>query len=171
MGREPQEHSRHLFSIGRRDMEKEVELQPVRREDRAVFLEMACRYFGELNPDFVPQDDWKAHYFDSIQSNENVFPCWIMVGRECCGFIIFGTQKQHFLPRSNGTVYELYVLPEHRRKGIGKACAIEALAELSAQGVSRIQLEVMEGNQKAAALWEQLGFRKFSERFILEREN
>jgi ribosomal protein S18 acetylase RimI-like enzyme len=92
-----------------------------------------------------------------------------MVGSECCGFIIFGNEKHRFLPVSNGMVYELYVLPEHRRKGIGKACAIQALAELSDQGVSRIQLEVMEGNNKAAALWEQLGFRKFSERFILER--
>ena len=150
-------------------MEKSAKLQPIKREDKVSFLEMACRHFGELNPDFVPHEDWKAHYFDSIQSNENVFPCWIMVGSECCGFIIFGTEKHRFLPRSSGMIYELYVLPEHRRKGIGKACAVQALAELSVQGVSRIQLEVMEGNNKAVALWEQLGFQKFSERFILER--
>jgi ribosomal protein S18 acetylase RimI-like enzyme len=42
-----------------------------------------------------------------------------------------------------------------------------AIAELEKLGPSRIQLEVVEGNPGATALWLSMGFRKVSERYIL----
>lgn len=93
---------------------------------------------------------------------------WIMIDQEYVGFIIFGVENHRFLPREIGMVYELYIVPAYRRKGIGKAVAARAIEELQVLKVSKIQLEVMVGNKKAAALWEKLGFRKVAERFVLQ---
>ena len=66
-----------------------------------------------------------------------------------------------------GAIYELYVLPEFRRRGVAKACAIEAIRELWSHGPSKIQLEVIEGRSPAAALWKSLGFQKVTDRYVL----
>ncbi len=144
---------------------------PVMSEDRETFIKMAIQHFKELNPKFVPFPDWKTHYFESIQTNRNMYLRWIMMDQERVGFIIFGVENHRFLPREIGMVYELYIVPAYRRKGIGKAVAERAIEELQTVKVSKIQLEVMVGNAKAAALWEKLGFRKVAERFVLHNRS
>jgi len=143
-------------------------MKPVLIRERKIFLEMAKKHFKELNPNFVPFDDWKAHYFESIQSNESIALRWITVKKKRVGFILFGVEKHRFLPRKIGAIYELYVVPKYRRRGIGRTCAGQVIDELQALRVSRIQLEVTKKNGKAASLWRQLGFEKVSERFVFE---
>jgi ribosomal protein S18 acetylase RimI-like enzyme len=82
---------------------------------------------------------------------------------------LFGLEKHRFLPRMTGAIYELYVLPEFRRRGVGKTCAMEAIRELWAHTPSKIQLEVIEGRGAAAALWKSLGFQKVTDRYVLSR--
>jgi ribosomal protein S18 acetylase RimI-like enzyme len=64
-------------------------------------------------------------------------------------------------------IYELYIAPEFRKRGIARACAAQAIAELQNLGPTKIQLEVMEGNTAAVALWKSLQFLKVSERYVL----
>ena len=135
--------------------------------DEADFLHMATNHFVELNSGFVPQEDWKEHYFPNIMANPLYFLRWIIVDERRAGFILFGLEKHRFLPRMTGTVYELYILPEFRRRGIASICASDAIRELQAHGPSKIQLEVIEGRLAAAALWESLGFRRVTSRFVL----
>ena len=125
------------------------------------------KHFSELNPSFVPQDDWKEHYFPTIMANPQYFLRWIVCDEKRAGFILFGLEKHRFLPRMTGVIYELYVLPEFRRRGVAKACAIEAIRELRAHAPSKIQLEVIEGRVAAAALWKSLGFQKVTDRYVL----
>jgi ribosomal protein S18 acetylase RimI-like enzyme len=149
-------------------MTAHVELQRVATDEKEAFLEMALKHFRDLNPQFEPLDVWKSHYFETIQSKAACSLCWIITQSERVGFILFGVEPHRFLPRSFGMVYELFVLQEWRRRGVGEAAAIIALARLKAQGVARVQLEVMDGNDKAADLWKKLGFRKVSERYAAE---
>jgi ribosomal protein S18 acetylase RimI-like enzyme len=135
--------------------------------ERAQFLQMAQQHFSELNPSFVPAEDWKAHYFETIQSNPAYRLRWILHGGARVGFILFGIESHRFLPRKTGIIYELYVAPQFRRRGIARACAEQAISELRSLGPSKIQLEVMEGNAGAAALWKSLHFEKVSERLVL----
>jgi len=146
-----------------------VILQPVSLADRDHFMAMAEQHFRGLNAGFVPQEDWERYYLDNILRNPRLFLRWIMVEGKRVGFILFGLEDHRFLPRQTGAIYELYVVPEFRRKGVARTCAHQAIAELQAQSPSKVQLEVMEGNQGAAALWKSLGFEKVSERFVLRR--
>jgi ribosomal protein S18 acetylase RimI-like enzyme len=146
-----------------------VSMLPVVAAERDEFLRMAIDHFSELNSTFVPQNDWKDRYFPGILSRPEYFLRWIICDGQRAGFILFGMEDHRFLPRKTGAIYELYVLPEFRRRGIAKACAVEAIRELWTYSPSKIQLEVMEGRAAAAALWKSLGFQKVTERFVLSR--
>jgi len=140
---------------------------PILESEREEFMLMATRHFSELNSAFVPADDWRGRYFENILANPEFFLRWIMFKGEKAGFILFGIERHRFLPRKTGVVYELYIAPEFRRRGIARASAADAISQLWTLGPSKIQLEVVEGNAGAAMLWKSLGFRKVTERFVL----
>lgn len=144
-----------------------VRMETVSATDRDAFLAMAERLFRGLNPSFVPQSDWKQSYFENILGNARLSLRWIVVDENRAGFVLFGLEEHRFLPRVNGMIYELYVEPEFRRKGIAQTVARQAIRELQSRSPAKIQLEVMEGNRAATALWESLGFRKVSTRYVL----
>jgi ribosomal protein S18 acetylase RimI-like enzyme len=53
---------------------------------------------------------------------------------------------------------ELYVVPAHRRRGLGRALMLAALETARARGADRIELGTSEGDVAARALYESLGF-------------
>ena len=136
--------------------------------EKDEFMRMAVQYFSELNQGFTPHADWRERYFENIQSSPEHFLRWLMVGNERAGFILFGVERHRFLPRETGIIHDLYVAPEHRKKGIARACAQQAIAELRSLSPSKIQLETMHGNGNATAFWRSLGFQKTAERFVLQ---
>jgi UDP-2,4-diacetamido-2,4,6-trideoxy-beta-L-altropyranose hydrolase len=144
-----------------------VAMLPVCSAERAEFLEMAKAHFHELNPDFVPHDDWKRCYFDSIVTNPDMCARWIVAGGERVGFILFGLESHRFLPRRTGAIYEMYLTPGSRRHGIGRQVALQAIEEMRLHSPSKIQLEVTEGNEPAFGFWRSLGFERVTERFVL----
>lgn len=147
-----------------------VTLVAIASADRDVFLQMAEQHFRGLNPSFLPHSDWTQHYFERIQANSRMFARWIMVDGRRAGFILFGMEDHRFLPRLTAMIYELFVLPELRGLGVARICAKQAISELQMLGPSKIQLEVMEGNEAAKRLWLSMGFRKVSERYVLMQE-
>jgi ribosomal protein S18 acetylase RimI-like enzyme len=146
-----------------------VAMLPIPGSEAQDFLRMATEHFSELNPAFVPQQDWRERYFSNILANPNYFLRWIVADGTRAGFILFGLEDHRFLPRKTGMIYELYVVPEFRRRGVAKECALQAIGELLKHSPSKIQLEVVEGNLGATALWRSLGFQKVTERFVLTR--
>ena len=144
-----------------------VSMLPIVEADREAFMHLAVSHFRELDPSFVPHEDWREQYFPRILANPRCFLRWIIAEGSRAGFILFGVEDHRFLPRKTGVIYELYVLPVLRRRGLAKAIARAAIAELWTHNPSKIQLEVMEGRTAAAVLWKSLGFHKASERFVL----
>lgn len=140
---------------------------PIAASERDEFLAMAMQHFVELNPSFVPHEDWKQKYFETILENSSFSLRWIVWEAKRVGFILFGTEPHRFLPGTNGAIYELYIAPAFRRRGIARVCAQQAVKELWAAGPSKIQLEVVKGNAAAAALWKSLRFQEVSARFVL----
>lgn len=142
-------------------------LVPVETSDRDRFMAMAEQHFRELNPHFTPARDWKDSYFEKICDNLSCSLRWIVDRKKQVGFILYGIEEHRFLPRKTGAIYELYIVPEQRRRGIARACVKQVINELWQLSPSKIQLEVVEGNSAAAELWKALGFQKVSERLVL----
>jgi ribosomal protein S18 acetylase RimI-like enzyme len=58
-----------------------------------------------------------------------------------------------------GNVYAMYVLPEHRGKGIGKALIKELITRAKAcDGLEQINLTVISNNNSAKRIYEEIGF-------------
>ncbi len=57
-----------------------------------------------------------------------------------------------------GHVVSVAVLPEHRRKGMGKALVLKALEGMQGYGAKQCYLEVRVTNQEAVSLYKKLGF-------------
>ena len=73
-----------------------VSMLPIAPAEQADFLRMAEKHFSEMNPSFVPRDDWKQHYFPTILANPQYSLRWIICdekrqasfcsGWSCTGF-------------------------------------------------------------------------------------
>jgi UDP-2,4-diacetamido-2,4,6-trideoxy-beta-L-altropyranose hydrolase len=150
-----------------RHKETDVRMERIVPEQRDAFLQMALRHFGELDPAFVPEADWTDAYFESIQRRRDCSLRWIVKDNEHIGFILFGVEDHRFLPRKTGAIWELYIIPERRRQGLATSCAQMAIEELWKLSPSKIQIEVVYGNERAVALWETLGFQRAATRFVL----
>jgi UDP-2,4-diacetamido-2,4,6-trideoxy-beta-L-altropyranose hydrolase len=162
---------RALRAMGMQPAGRErVRMVSISMSEKDEFMRMAAQYFSELDAAFLPHEDWKRHYFETIQSSPEHFLRWLVDGDQRVGFILFGVERHRFLPRDTGMIYDLYVAPEHRKKGIARWSAQRALAELRSLSPTKIQLETMQGNGAANALWTSLGFRKVAERFVLQED-
>jgi GNAT superfamily N-acetyltransferase len=60
-------------------------------------------------------------------------------------------------------VEDLYVRPEHRGKGIGKALLAQIASIAVAEGCTRLQWDVLEWNAPAIGFYEQMGARMLTE--------
>lgn len=63
-----------------------------------------------------------------------------------------------------GEILNLGVASPYRGRGLGRSLVERALAELAAQGVTSVFLEVRDSNQAARRLYERLGFREVGRR-------
>jgi ribosomal protein S18 acetylase RimI-like enzyme len=67
----------------------------------------------------------------------------------------FGSVDAH----GRGELESIYVGPEHRGQGLGRALALRQLAWLREQGAHPIRVTVAVGNERALPFYEALGFR------------
>jgi len=123
---------------------------------------------NQAGPPKLPSIISQIRKLAATRGDDEVYRHIAMDGTERAGFILFGMERHRFLPRETGVIYDLYVAPEYRKKGIAHRCAGQAIAELRSLGPRKIQLETVEGNGNARALWSSLGFEKVADRFVLQ---
>lgn len=63
--------------------------------------------------------------------------------------------------RTFGWISDLWVEPQARGNGIGRALIAAAEARLRAAGIGRVELAAVVGNADALALYERLGYRRY----------
>jgi GNAT superfamily N-acetyltransferase len=92
------------------------------------------------------------------------------VGAEAVGYAIFFTTFSTFECRSGIWLEDVYVRPEHRRGGIGRA-VMEHLAEIALErGHVRIEWCALDWNRPALEFYEQLGARRLDDWRMLRLE-
>ncbi|MCP4595636.1 ribosomal protein S18-alanine N-acetyltransferase [Neptuniibacter sp.] len=89
--------------------------------------------------------------FRQILLNSRGFNFGVLVD-ELAGFALFSTVLDE------AELLQVAVDPDYQRRGLSYALLQEALAQLSAAGISKVMLEVRESNAAAIALYVKLGF-------------
>ena len=73
------------------------------------------------------------------------------------GFALFFANYSTFLTRPGLYLEDLFVMPSHRRLGIGKALLTKLATLAWRRGAGRLEWSVLEWNQSAIALYESIG--------------
>ena len=131
-------------------------------------------YFAELNPfDRTLQfaDNWDERYRKLMAmgiGSDRFFIRGVRSDKEIIGFIMFGYRVESLWKIANrGYISNIYVIPEHRRKGVGILMVRDAVETLLAAGSKVIELEVYTLNRPGRAFWSHLGFGDFKNRLRL----
>jgi len=98
---------------------------------------------------------------DGFDANPR-FYCLIAELPEAChmvpaGFALYFHNYSTWRGHHGIHIEDLFVLPEHRGKGVGKALLTRVAAIAAEEGCSRLQWDVLEWNTSAIGFYEQLG--------------
>jgi len=136
------------------------EVVPMSEDDlpAVVALDVAAFAPGELGA--VPEGDTLASLRDR-QLREELARAWsrLRVARDGDGDILGYALWWHVVDELH--LLNVAVLPELRRRGVGRALVEDLLAYGVAHAAARVFLEVRASNAPALALYERLGFERF----------
>jgi len=85
------------------------------------------------------------------------------VGDTPAGFAIFFTNYSTFLAQPGLYLEDLFVAPEFRGQGLGKALLLHLAKLANARGCGRMEWTVLDWNQPAIDFYESLGARRLRE--------
>ena len=143
----------------------DVRMRPARRKDYAVIWEATLQTVW----DDVPEDErtrldrrkWESHFRKKIEPyiEGDRTEKWIAENpdRELLGYVIVG-ESGFLTPETHGFIYDIWVVPAHRGKGVGKFLVEWAVDWARRRGHRKIKLEVSEMNARARHVYESLGF-------------
>ena len=98
--------------------------------------------------------DLERHLFGSRPYAEAILAEW---ESKTVGFALFFPNYSTFLTKPGIYLEDLFVLPEHRRRGIGKAL-LTYLAKLAVErDAGRLEWSVLDWNSSAIAFYQQMG--------------
>ena len=137
---------------GRRDVEAVV----------ALWVEL-LRHHAPLDPQYHPADGAEATWRDHLVRLLRAPGGAVFVhehDRVLDGFAVVETARAApvFSETVRAEITDLYVRPDARRGGIGRALVETALAWVGERGVGRVEVRVVAGNPEGQAFWRGLGF-------------
>jgi ribosomal protein S18 acetylase RimI-like enzyme len=140
-----------------------IELLPVRRKEIEKLAPMILAYWRELDEsgegqeDVRDVEDAKRLLYGAISRGEGVF--WIAESDNEIGFVEYDVSQHWSRPEMKvGRIAEIYVDPEHRRTGAGRAAMEQIIKQMAADDVAYVTLATSIRNESARRFWEALGF-------------
>ena len=136
-----------------------MKIDPITTGDVPIIEQLAYEYNRELDPQETRQEAvkrWITAVAEATAAGRHCF--WLArVEEQITGFISFRLSANPFNQETYGFIEDLYIAPLFRRRGYAEGLARAAFAELSRQGASSIQLDVLVNNEQGLAFWRKLG--------------
>ncbi len=139
-----------------------VELPTVASPEYDDFFSMLEVYFRELDPydplgpDRHSIEQYRRAILGDTEGRELL---WIVADGERVGLAMVRIMDDW--PDATSLVAEIaefYVVPSHRRRGIGRAAVESLLAEHRRRGTALVEAGILRDNEGALAFWAGLGF-------------
>ena len=139
------------------DLSQTAILRPATPDDVPVLFQLiqALAEYEKLSHEVSGNPDHlKQHLFGSPSYIEAILA---EIEGKAVGFALFFYNYSTFLTQPGIYLEDLFVLPEYRRQGIGKAL-ITHLAELAvSRGCGRLEWSVLDWNQPAINFYQKIG--------------
>ena len=117
------------------------------------FIKELARY-EKLENEVVATEEILTQWLFEKEKAEVIFPC---INGEEVGFALFFHNFSTFLGRSGIYLEDLYIKPEHRKKGYGKA-TLRKLAQIAVdRGCGRLEWICLDWNQPSIDFYLSLG--------------
>jgi ribosomal protein S18 acetylase RimI-like enzyme len=130
-------------------------IRPATKEDKELVRELWVEFEAELGgPDYL-RESWEEAWADLSQTVRNGVALVAEEEGAAVGFVfcVLGDPG-----RKTAHVTDIYVRPDARNKGIGRALLAGILEPARAAGLEHASLEVLIRNSDARRLYERLGF-------------
>jgi ribosomal protein S18 acetylase RimI-like enzyme len=128
--------------------------EPILRELWEEFEQEVPEPFGEGEP-------WEEEWADTL---DDIHGGGVFIAADDEGPL--GVARIEAPRQDRAHVQLVYVRPRGRRQGVAKALLAECVAAAKARGAAHVTLEVLTGNEDAAAAWRRLGFTEYSRSLV-----
>lgn len=133
---------------------------PIDNADLDAFCALLTPYFQELEP-YGDEHTRVVADVDRV-CGPQFHRWWAFEDDTRVGFVAFRIYSHEpHIPGTEGSIDEISILPEYRRRGHGRALATAVIDHMIDRGCDRIKLTVLTRNEPAMALWRSLGFQMF----------
>ncbi len=110
----------------------------------------------------LDRPSWERHFRERIEPyiRGDRTEAWVAEDDEgrLLGYLLLGAGGGFLTPERHGFIFDVWVAPEQRGKGLGKSLVAWAVNWARDQGYRKVKLEVAESNARARHIYEELGF-------------
>ena len=142
----------------------------MRRAKRAEFatiwtatIETVWRDLPEDEKARLDRGPWEGHIRKRLEPyvESDRTEAWVTESSDgtFLGYVLVGPGGGYLTPETHGFIYDVWVAPTHRGRGIGTALVRWATDWARSKGYAKIKLEVAETNAAARRVYEAAGFR------------
>jgi len=130
-------------------------IRPATQADEAVLRELWEEFEAELGHEPYQRETWEEAWEDLSVAVEEGVALIAEDDGHAVGFVfcVLGDRGRH-----TAHVTDIYVRPEARRRGIGRALLAELIEPARGADLAHVSLEVLVRNSEARRLYERLGF-------------
>ncbi|ACK64267.1 GCN5-related N-acetyltransferase [Rippkaea orientalis PCC 8801] len=138
-------------------MSETLKIRPAQPSDVSVLFTLikALAEYEKLSHQVTGNEEaLHQHLFGERPYAEAILAQW---GHDCVGFALFFPNYSTFLTKPGIYLEDVFVLPNYRRRGIGKALLLY-IAQLATQrGVGRLEWSVLDWNSPAIEFYQKIG--------------
>ncbi|MFC1587540.1 GNAT family N-acetyltransferase [Planctomycetota bacterium] len=153
-----------------------MNIVPCREEDISALLALTEAFLKEqiqFEPAFTPRKGWRegcVEFTQKIINSDNYFLDLARNGDDrIVGFHMYGINNEPLMAAfQQGYIADLFVTPEHRRKGYALRLVRHGIKQMKNLGVHFIQLNVLLNNPDGIAFWKAVGFNDFIARMKMD---
>ena len=153
-----------------RPMSDALEISVAQPEHLGLLTGLAVGFRDQLGRSSPTTVELKASIHSLIQGGEAEFLVAVAKDGTGMGFAQLRYRYSMWLSACEACLEDLFVVPSHRRRGIGTSLVRHALERASEKGCASLVVDTNERNIEAVRLYNQLGFSSLSNRWEAGRQ-